>query len=71
MSDLALKKLTDEIEMLSFADRLKLLNKIVQTLRVPVKTIKKESTDFDAAFGLWSDRDISLSEIRQKAWSRN
>ena len=71
MSDLALKKLTDEIEMLSFADRLKLLNKIVQTLRVPAKTVKKESTDFDAAFGLWSDRNISLSEIRQKAWSRN
>ena len=71
MSDLALKKLTDQIEMLSFADRLTLLNKIVQTLRVPVKTVKKESADFDAAFGLWSERDISLSEIRQKAWGRN
>ena len=71
MSDLALKKLTDEIEMLSFADRLKLLNKIVQTLRVPAKNVKKTSTDFDAAFGLWADRNISLSEIRQKAWSRN
>ena len=71
MSDLALKKLTDEIEMLSFADRLTLLNKIVQTLQVPVKNVKKESTDFDAAFGLWAKRDISLPEIRQKAWSRN
>ena len=71
MSDLALKKLTDEIEMLSFSERISLLEKIIQTLRVPSKSVKKESKDFDTAFGLWADRNVTLAEIRQKAWSRN
>ena len=71
MSDLALKKLTDEIEMLSFSERISLLEKIIQTLRVPSKSVKNESKDFDTAFGLWVDRNVTLAEIRQKAWSRN
>lgn len=54
--------------MLSYAERLRLLYKIVSTLHMSVKVHQKTSVDFDDAFGLWAKRDISLSEIRKKAW---
>ena len=48
-----------------------LLDKIVNTLRTPFTTVvRKNETDFEAAFGLWKDRDISVEAIRQKAWRR-
>ncbi|MDR3172048.1 MAG: hypothetical protein LBU17_10550 [Treponema sp.] len=28
------------------------------------------SSDLQDAFGIWKDRDISLSAIREKAWKR-
>ena len=71
MSELIFKQLANQIDMLSYAERLRLLDKIVRTLHAPIKTPQKTSGDFDAAFGLWSDRDISVEEIRKKAWSRS
>ena len=71
MSELGFKKLYAQIDMLSYAERIRLLGRIVQTLNVPVKTRKKESSDFTAAFGLWKGRDISIKEIRAKAWGRS
>lgn len=57
--------------MLSYAERIMLLDKIVSTLRSPfTATAQKKETDFEAAFGLWKDRDISVEAIRQKAWGR-
>jgi len=38
---------------------------------MPVKICKKESSDFAAAFGLWKNRDVSIKEIRIKAWGRS
>ena len=70
MTELAFKKLSSQIDMLSYAERIKLLDKIVQTLHTPIKIQRKESSNFDAAFGLWKDRDISIEEIRAKAWGR-
>ena len=70
MSELGFKKLYAQIDMLSYSERIRLLDKIVQTLHAPVKSPKKESSDFSAAFGLWKDRDISIEEIRAKAWGR-
>ena len=71
MSEFAFKQLSDKVEMLSYAERIRLLDKIVQTLHVPAKMPKKESSDFNAAFGLWKDRDITGKEIRAKAWGRS
>lgn len=70
MSELTFKQLSAKIDMLSYAERIQLLDKIVQSLHSPIKTSKKESSDFKAAFGLWKDRDISIEDIREKAWSR-
>ncbi|WP_294430622.1 hypothetical protein [uncultured Treponema sp.] len=70
MSELAFKQLSSQIDMLSYAERIMLLDKIVKTLHAPVKSPKKESSDFDAAFGLWKDREISIEDIRAKAWGR-
>ena len=71
MSEIAFNQLSAKIEMLSYAERIRLLDKIVQTLHYPVKSQKKNSADFNAAFGLWKDRDVSLEEIRAKAWGRS
>ena len=70
MSELGFKKLYAQIDMLSYSERIRLLDKIVQTLHTPAKSPKKESSDFSAAFGLWKDRDINIEEIRAKAWGR-
>ena len=71
MSELVFKKLSGQIDMLSYAERIKLLDKIVRTLHTPVKTHKREFSDFNAAFGLWKDRSLSVEEIRTKAWERS
>ena len=71
MSELAFKQLSAQIDMLSYAERIKLLDRIIQTLNLPKKVSKKESSDFNAAFGLWKDRNISIEEIRAKACGRS
>ena len=71
MSELAFEQLSEKVDMLSYSERIRLLDKIVKSLHSPVKTHKKESADFNAAFGLWKDRNISVEEIRSKAWDRS
>ena len=71
MSELVFKKLSGQIDMLSYAEKIKLLDKIVRTLHTPVKTHKKAFSDFSTAFGLWKDRSLSVEEIRSKAWGRS
>lgn len=71
MSELVFKQLSAQVDMLSYAERIKLLDKIVRTLHTPVKTHKREFSDFNAAFGLWKDRSLSAEEIRSKAWRRS
>ena len=72
MSPLAYKELTDQINLLSFSDRVRLLEQIAQTLQIqdPPK-VKTDSSSFEKAFGLWRNRDIDLETIRKKAWGRN
>ena len=71
MSETAFAQLSSQVDMLSYTERVMLLDKIVNTLRSPFTTVvRKNETDFEAAFGLWKDRDISVETIRQKAWRR-
>lgn len=57
--------------MLSYTERVMLLDKIVSTLRSPFTvTVQKKKAETEAAFGLWKDRDITVETIRQKAWGR-
>lgn len=62
-------EIIENISELSYVQRLMLLSELVRSL-YPVG--KKDSTvsseDLNAAFGLWKDRDVSLSDIRAKAW---
>ena len=71
MSELAFNQLSAQVDMLSYAERIKLLDKIVRTLHTPVKPHKKAFSDFSTAFGLWKDRSLSVEEIRSKAWGRS
>lgn len=71
MSELAFKQLSTQVDMLSYTEKIRLLDKIVKTLHRPVKTHKREFSDFNAAFGLWKDRPLSVEEIRTKAWGRS
>ena len=72
MSELMFNEVSKQVDMLSYAERLRLLNKIVRTLQTPVlQSVKHDNTDFEDAFGLWADRDVSLDEIRAKAWGRS
>ena len=52
MSTIPFEQLSAQVDMLSYTERIRLLNKIVQTLHTPVKVHKRKAPDFDAAFGL-------------------
>lgn len=38
---------------------------------MPVSILKKLYNTFATAFGLWKDRNISIKQIREKAWDRS
>ena len=64
-------RLYSEIEMLSYSDRISLLNKLLSSIGFNrSKKTKSSSENFDKIFGLWKDSDINIENIRQKAWSR-
>ena len=72
MTAIAFENLAKQIDMLSYSDRLRLLERIASTLHVqeaPAAT--NDSSAFDRAFGIWKSKDISLESVRQKAWGRN
>ena len=70
MPKLVFEQLVAQVDMLSYSERIRLLDKIVQTLHTPAKVHKRDASDFGAAFGLWKDMDISVAEIRIKSWER-
>lgn len=64
-------RLYSEIEMLSYSDRISLLNKLLSSIGFNrSKKAEPSSENFDKVFGLWKDSDINIENIRQKAWSR-
>lgn len=72
MATTNVKQISNEIEMLSYSDRLFLLKKLVKSFdSVEHKKTNATSNDFDKAFGIWKDNDIDINDIRKKAWSRS
>ena len=64
-------RLYSGIEMLSYSDRILLLNKLLSSIGFSrSKKTESSSENFDKAFGLWKDSDINIENIRQKAWNR-
>lgn len=65
--------IVEQVEMLSYEDRLHLLGRIIRTLDTDLHYNQNTefSEGFDSAFGLWKDTDITLSSVRQKAWGRS
>lgn len=41
----------------------------VKNIKIESKK-KKRKPDFEAVFGIWKDRDITLEDIREKAWGK-
>ena len=72
MTAVAFDNLTEQISMLSYTDRLRLLERIAQTLQIQdAHTAADVSPAFERAFGMWQSSDVSLESIRQKAWGRS
>lgn len=72
MTAVAFDNLTEQISMLSYTDRLRLLERIAQTLQIQDEhTTADVSPAFERAFGMWQSSDVSLESIRQKAWGRS
>ena len=62
-------RLYSEIEMLSYSDRISLLNKLLSSIGFNrSKKTESSSENFEKVFGLWKDSDINIENIRQKAW---
>jgi hypothetical protein len=61
-----------EIEQLSYADRMKLVESIVRSLRLGEHGAHHEDpkSSPEVLFGMWRDRDVTLEKIREKAWRR-
>ena len=41
----------------------------VKNIKVESKK-KKKKPDFEAVFGIWKDRNITLKDVREKAWRK-
>lgn len=69
---ITISKILDEIEQLSYSDRMKLVESIVRSLRVHEEHVSHGETPVspEAVFGIWRDRNVSLTDIREKAWLR-
>ena len=64
--------ISNQVEMLSYDERILLLDRIVKTLHVSAPSAKiNDGADFKAAFGLWKNKNISVETIRAKAWGRS
>jgi len=72
MTQVTVDDLSSKINMLSFNDRLRLLEILAKTLQMDTASkVRDDSEDFDMAFGIWKNKDVSIDSIRQKAWSRS
>lgn len=71
MATVTYDNLSKQIDMLSYADRIRLLDKIVRSLNVPKDGKKTKTSNPEDVFGLWKERDVSVESLRKKAWGRN
>ncbi len=72
MTQATIDDLSNKINMLSFNDRLRLLEILAKTLQMDtVSKAEDDSEDFEKAFGIWKNKDVSIDSIRQKAWGRS
>ena len=69
MSVSIVKSVSEQIDMMSYSERMQIFNKLIKSFAAPAKTVSQNHTEsFEAAFGMWKDRDISAESIRKKAW---
>jgi len=43
----------------------------IDNIKVEADKNKRKKPDFKSVFELWKDRDISLNDIRKKAWGKS
>ena len=69
---MTINRILGEIEQLSYSDRMKLVESIVRSLRVSedARSHGETAGTPESLFGMWRDRDVTLAEIREKAWHR-
>ena len=60
------KILLEMLKALNFVDEVNVSHKEVKV----DATTQRESLDFFSLAGLWEDRDIGLTSVRQQAWPR-
>ena len=70
MATATYENLSKQIDMLSYSDRIRLLDKIVRSLNVPKDRKKTQTSNPEDVFGIWKERDITIESIREKAWNR-
>ena len=70
MATATFENLSKQIDMLSYSDRIRLLERIVRSLNVPKDRKKTQTSNPEDVFGIWKERDITIESIREKAWNR-
>jgi len=40
----------------------------VKNIKIEKENRKKKKPDFNSVFGMWKDRNVTLENIRKKAW---
>lgn len=66
----SLEAMIAEVSSMPFSQRVRLLEVLVDSLKAEQQPGESSSKDFDNAFGLWKNREVSLADIRAKAWER-
>ncbi len=68
MSGIAhIDRIMTEVNALGEQEKALLLHKIERL----INTSDREDVPIEAVFGIWKDRDVTLENIRQKAWRKN
>ncbi len=72
MADPNTRRILKEIQQLSYTDRVKIIESVVRSLRLREDDGPKGRTNDapEELFGMWRDREVSLEEIRERAWHR-
>ena len=64
------RKILSEIQQLSYSDRMKIVESVVRSLRLREDDAPngRANNGPEELFGIWRDRNVSLAEIRERAW---
>ena len=67
------EEILGEVDHLKDSDKIRLVELVMHSLRIEMSGNQDVSDGeaLESLFGMWRDRDVTLSSVRARAWQRN